>query len=137
MVVVDNVTGKDAKGGEAGGLADIGGKIAYVEAGSASGVAGNMVHEFGHNMGLLHSFETPNKTDDGVTNYMGYGAVRNQMVGFQLNQASLKYKFGDLNKGQNYDILNNDYNTNGRTTQQMPLNYNVNRGSKIPKRLKN
>jgi RHS repeat-associated protein len=34
MVIVDNVTGKSAKGGEAGGLAEMGGKIAYVENGS-------------------------------------------------------------------------------------------------------
>ncbi len=137
MVVVDDVLGRDAKGGEAGGLAPIGGKIAYVEAGNVSGVAGNMVHEFGHNMGLDHNWVTPNKGDDGITNYMGYGAVKNQMSGFQLNQASLKYKFGDLNKGQNYEVLKQDYNTNGHTTQQMPLPYNVGRGKKIPKTLKN
>lgn len=137
MVVVDDVTGPDAKGGNAGGLAPLGGKVAYVEAGNVAGVAGNMVHEFGHNMGLSHSFDTPNKSDDGATNYMGYGAVKNQMSGFQLNQASLKYKFGDLNQGQNYEILKQDYNTNGRTTQQMPLQYNVGRGGRIPRTLKN
>ena len=137
MVVVDNVTGKDDKGGEAGGLGALGGKIAYVEGGSASGVAGNMVHEFGHNMGLIHNWRSPSKDDDGATNYMGYGAVRNNMVGAQLNSSSINYNIGQLNKGENYEILKQDYQTNGRTTQQMPLQYNVGRGGKIPRTLKN
>jgi hypothetical protein len=42
-----------------------------------------------------------------------------------------------LNIGNNYEILRQDYNTNGRTTQQMPLQYNVGRGGKIPRTLKN
>lgn len=137
MVVVDNVTGKDDKGGEAGGLGALGGKIAYVEGGSASGVAGNMVHEFGHNMGLIHNWRSPSKDDDGATNYMGYGAVRNHVAGSQLNLSSINYNIGQLNKGENYEILKQDYNTNGRTTQQMPLQYNVGRGGKIPRTLKN
>ena len=137
MVVVDDVTGKSAKGGEAGGLAEMGGKIAYVEKGDASFTAGNMVHEFGHNIGLAHNWDSGYKDDDGETNYMGYGNVKNQMVGIQLNQSLLKYKFGELNRGQNYETLTKDYNTNGYTTQQMPMNYNVNRGGKIPKRLQN
>ncbi len=139
MVVVDNVTGMDAKGGQAGGLADIGGKVAYVEAGNVAGVAGNMVHEFGHNMGLSHNFETSNKGDDGATNHMGYGNVRNQFAGVQLLQSLNKSNAqpSQLNIGNNYEILRQDYNTNGRTTQQMPLQYNVGRGGRIPRTLKN
>ena len=139
MVIVDDVTGKDAKGGEAGGLADIGSKIAYVEAGNVSGVAGNMVHEFGHNMGLSHNFQTPNKADDGTTNYMGYSNLRNQFAGTQLFQSLNKSNAqpSQLNIGNNYEVLKQDYYTNGRTTQQMPLQYNVGRGGKIPRTLKN
>ena len=139
MVVVDDVTGKDAKGGEAGGLAPLGGKVAYVQAGNASGVAGNMVHEFGYNMALSHNFETSNKGDDGATNHMGYSNVRNQFAGVQLLQTLNKSNAqpSQLNIGNNYEILKQDYNTNGRTTQQMPLQYNVGRGGKIPRTLKN
>jgi hypothetical protein len=136
MVVVDDVTGKSAKGGPAGGLAEMGGKIAYVEAGgNSSSMGGLMVHEFGHNMGLSHNWDSGYKDDDGATNYMGYGAMQNQMVGAQLNQASLKYNLGQLNQGNNYEVLKGDYQTNGLTTQGMPLQYNVGRGGKIPKRL--
>ena len=137
MVVVDDVTGKDAKGGEAGGLAVLGGKVAYVQQGSAYGVALNMVHEFGHNMGLSHNFETSNKGDDGTTNHMGYNNVRSQFAGVQLLQSLNKSNAhpSQLNIGNNYEILKQDYNTNGYTTQQMPLQYNVGRGNKIPKTL--
>lgn len=98
-----------------------------------------MVHEFGHNMGLSHNFETSNKDDDGATNHMGYSNVRNQFAGVQLLQTLNKSNAqpSQLNIGNNYEILKQDYNTNGRTTQQMPLQYNVGRGGKIPRTLKN
>jgi hypothetical protein len=135
MVVVDDVTGKSAKGGPAGGLAEMGGKIAYVEAGNSSFTSGNMVHEFGHNIGLSHNWDSGYKEDDGATNYMGYGDVKNQMAGVQLNQSLLKYNFGELNKGNNFEVLKNDYQTNGTTTQRTPLEYNVGKGGRIPKTL--
>lgn len=139
LVVVDDITGKNAKGGEAGGVGAIGGKIAYVQKGEVSFTAGNMVHEFGHNMGLSHNWESGYTDDDGATNYMGYGNVKNQMAGVQLFQTFNKYNINpmQINVGQNYEILSKDYNTSGYSNNQMPMNYNVNKGAKIPRRLKN
>jgi RHS repeat-associated protein len=98
LVVVDDVTGKADPalgGGEAGGLAKIYGKIAYVENTSDKDfLIENSVHEIGHNMGLRHEA-------NGAGNYMSYDQVRWKFSPLQLMMMYNMSKNGALNKGSN------------------------------------
>lgn len=129
LVMVDDVTGKDAKGGERGGVADIGGRIGYVQ--STEG-AENMVHEMGHQMGLLHTFDPQsgaNAGDRKPGNYMSYDRNRNNFTGHQIFQSLQAHR----NQGNNYSTAVDPINTN-TTTQAKPYRTAQN-GDKIPKAL--
>lgn len=150
ITVVDDVTGKDAKGGQAGGIAADGGKIAYIEnKGSISGMARLATHEFGHNLGLPHTFE--DNAARGITdvvpndpsNYMSYsnsayrftkGQVRNI---YQQAISDRDRGGNNLNNGTNYERAirsSNNWFWN-TSTQKAPYDFNITRGQKMPKTL--
>ncbi|MGI4734871.1 MAG: DUF6443 domain-containing protein [Janthinobacterium lividum] len=114
MVVVDDVIGKSAKGGERGGVADINGKMAYVE--SDQGASG-MAHEFGHNMGLEHAWLTG---DDTPGNFMGYGSNGNSFSNNQIFNSYLSGRDGLLNQGSNSETQTTSSH-NSNTTDRKPF----------------
>jgi len=127
LVMVDDVTGTDAKGGPRGGVADIGGRIGYVQ--STEG-AENMVHEMGHEMGLNHNFDKgANASDQKPGNYMSYDRNRNSFSGHQLFQSLQAAR----NQGSNSSTAVDPTNTN-HTTQAKPYREAQN-GDKIPRAL--
>lgn len=127
LVMVDDVTGKDSKGGNAAGYSLYGGRIGYIE--GAEDV-GNMVHEMGHQMGLGHNWEPGSDASDRTSgNYMSYEANKTSFSGHQLFQ-SLQAR---RNQGSNSSTAIDPINTN-RTTQSKPYRQAQN-GDKIPKPL--
>ncbi|HEX8332277.1 MAG TPA: hypothetical protein VF622_06620 [Segetibacter sp.] len=114
MVVVDNVTGKSAKGGEAGGIAQRSGKIAYVEPDQG---ASGMMHEFGHNMSLEHAWLTG---DDTPGNFMGYGSNGNSFSDGQIFSSYLSGRDGLLNQGTNSETQTAS-SSNSSTTEKKPF----------------
>ena len=138
ITIVDDVTGKadPDKGGDAGGLAETGGKIAYVQKGEAGWMAQSMVHEFGHNIGLDHSWkDNMNSTDDG-RNYMDYTNNRNNLSPEQVAESFGQYNSGKLNQGVGYQKAANDSYTIGRTTNEQPYR-TIRAGQRMPKPLTN
>jgi len=134
VTIVDNVTGKNAKGGEAGGIAKLFGKIAYVEKGSIDGMAEGAVHELGHNFGLEHTWEDEFEgNDDNPENHMSYSSGATEFSGEQLHRIITNQH--RLNEGANKEEYNDsDYDYTSRTTQGKPYR-NVSKGDIIPKRL--
>jgi RHS repeat-associated protein len=137
LAIVDNVTGSaDPKGGggPAAGLASRGGKIAYIEGSSfgTSGMVNNGVHEIGHNLGLGHNFSDP-------SNFMSYSHKGTQFNFSQLNSTVLDAKNGRLNQGSNFSISGSSSNNIlwHRSTNTTPYDFNIQKGQKTPKILKN
>jgi RHS repeat-associated protein len=150
ITVVDDVTGKDAKGGPAGGNAADGGKIAYIEnIGSVTSMSRLATHEFGHNLGLPHTFEDnairgiPGIVPNDPANYMSYSSTSYQFAKPQIRNV-FQQLISDrdrgshnLNLGANYERANKAsknwfWNT---STQKAPYDFNVTRGQKMPRRL--
>ncbi len=128
MVMVDDVTGLDAKGGPRGGVAAMGGRIAYVQ--STEG-GNNMTHEFGHNMGLIHNWESRITEDNGDDNYMSYSLDKmSSFSGRQLYNSMT----GDLNQGSNSSTLSAPALITEQTTQKKPY-LKGQEGDKVPKAL--
>lgn len=113
MVMVDDVTGKDAKGGPRAGVADPKGKVAYVERTEGGEL---MTHEFGHNMGLTHNWDNPSKDDDGASNYMSYSSDRSTFSGGQLYRSMQS----ELNQGSNSSTMGTPGMATETTTQAKP-----------------
>lgn len=99
VAVVGDATGQADPalgGGPAGGVANIGGKVAYVEAGSGlAGLTNMAFHEVGHTLGLAHP-GTNNRNDP--MSYTGQNA--NFSTG-QLRNVYLNANEGLLNQGPN------------------------------------
>ncbi len=113
VVTVDKVLGDaDPKlgGGVAGGLADVGGKVAYVGKNGRGGIMQTAFHEVGHNLGLRH----PDKNDSSnPMSYTGSGAnfSRAQLVdifGYARSGFSNGLKGGSPTyRSQNFQMLRN------------------------------
>lgn len=98
VVIVDNVTGKadpNLGGGEAGGLAALGGQIAYIENADAVETA---FHEVGHNLGMEHP-------DSNNGNPMSYNGRKNNFSALQLLQTYNRARNGALNQGSNSTLM--------------------------------
>ncbi|HEY1201774.1 MAG TPA: hypothetical protein VGE79_12365, partial [Niastella sp.] len=136
VVVVDDVTGQADPalgGGEAGGVAEQKGKIAYVE--NTTNIAfliQNSVHEIGHTMGLIH-------TENGTGNYMNYDQVRWKFSPLQLLTMYNMSKNGALNKGSNSQrsVQRSNNWFFHTSTNDEPYRKNTKVGERIPFMLKN
>ena len=136
IAIVDDVTGKAdlaLGGGDAGGVANMKGKVAYVENSSNMDfLKENSVHEIGHNLGLPHE-------KNGSGNYMSYDQSRNKFTGLQMVTMYNMAKGGALNQGSNNErsiqSTNNwFYNT---STNVAPYYKNTTAGQRIPLRIPN
>ncbi|MEP3385316.1 MAG: RHS repeat-associated core domain-containing protein, partial [Flavobacteriaceae bacterium] len=144
QVIVDDVEGKSAKGGEAGGLAPYDGKVSYVEAGGFFSPVGMQfmtdtgVHELGHNFGLKHNWEDFLPDSNGSNNYMGYSSER--WGGFSIKQLQLITRNIEfLNQGsptQKAPSSSNNWIYHNSTNSQ-PYDFNVKKGDIIPTIIKN
>ncbi|WP_207795861.1 RHS repeat-associated core domain-containing protein [Sphingobacterium haloxyli] len=135
LVVVNEVLGEaDSRlgGGPAGGIAQIGGKVAYVESGSFLNMKETAFHEIGHNLGLRHPEK--NSAENNPTNPMAY--KRNNAPHFSRHQLSNIFSYsksGFSNRGKNSAIIiNNRQRTNTRSTNESPYRGIRTRGLKIP-----
>ncbi|MEC7262380.1 MAG: RHS repeat-associated core domain-containing protein, partial [Bacteroidota bacterium] len=147
IALVDNVEGKSAKGGDAGGLAKFGGQIAYVETkgnwyqknASFPWMVAAGVHELGHNFGLLHNWEDNFDDSNSPNNYMGYSGNFGSFSTSQLNKIIGGYNAGDLNKGNpTQRATGSSYNLLWHTsTNTEPYDFNVKKGDIIPTILNN
>gem|GEM_PF-2526620 len=142
LAIVDDVTGSSAKGGDAGGIANMNGKIAYVESSgglftktpSFEFMTDTGVHELGHNFGLQHNWTDQFSDDNSATNYMSYSL--NPSGSFSIQQ--LNHITGNandtLNQGsptQKATESSNNYFYNTSTNSQ-PYDFNVKKGDIIP-----
>lgn len=127
LVMVDEVTGTVPGKGPMTGVAQIGGRIGYVE-GSES--AETMVHEMGHEMGLRHNFDQgASAVDQQPGNYMSYDKSRSGFSGHQLFQ-SLQ---GARNQGGNSSTAVDP--TSAKTTTQGHPYREAKTGDKVPRAL--
>ncbi len=132
VVIVDGVAGKgDPRlgGGDASGLGQTPGKVAYIEGGSDA--SENAFHEVGHNLGLKHP-EVNNSKDP--MSYTGSGANFSKD---QMNQVLDNGVSGSPNRGSNYGIMRTSYpgvsqNTFGVSTNQRPFKMTPAQNAKIP-----
>jgi len=131
LVLVDDVLGKadsDLGGGEAGGIANTPGKVAYAEAGSIE----TGFHEVGHNLGLEHP---KNNSKSNPMSYTGDGA------NFSPVQMEIIYnnsKVGFPNRGSNrHRVINRTQGYNNVSTNERPYKGNRTRGMIIPAPIKN
>lgn len=149
IAIVDDVTGAADKGRDAGGRAARDGKIAYVERGGFKWMKEAMIHEFGHNLGIPHTFDEnvslgiTDVTADDPSNYMSYS---NSPYKFTKGQVSYVYKQlisdrdaggHNLNVGANYERAiksSNNWFWN-TSTEKAPYDFNVTKGQKMPRRL--
>ncbi len=139
QVIVDDVEGKNAKGGEAGGIAPYDGKVSYVEAGSLfNPVSGEFmtdtgVHELGHNFGLEHSWVDFLPDTNTGHNYMDYSSER--WGGFSIKQLQLITRnIESLNQGsptQKAPSSSNNWIYHNSTNSE-PYDFNVKRGDIVP-----
>jgi hypothetical protein len=135
LTVVDDVRGKadPDKGGEAGGIAEKGGKSAFVEKGEEGFMAENMLHEFGHTIGLDHSWQDKMSSTDDGKNYMDYANSRSTgFTGEQLAESFSQYQSGRLNQGTGYQRAANNSYTIGQTTNEQPYRV-IQAGQRMPK----
>lgn len=133
LVVVNDVKGKSDPtmgGGEAGGIAEMNGKVGYIEKSkSVSWMIETGVHEVGHNLGMNH-------TTMPAGNFMSYNARRNSFSGSQIigtfNAASKRR----LGVGTNSERVIMNSNSSGRTSNVQPF-LNAFKGERIPKTIPN
>lgn len=131
LVVVNDVLGQaDPKlgGGPAGGEANIGSKVAFIEAGSG---LENMIdmgfHEIGHDLGLAH----PNEND--VNNPMSYTGQKANFQSWQLRSIWEDNESKSLNQGQNTMTIGNKREIdNVNSTQYRPYIGTRKPGMKVP-----
>ena len=132
QVLVDNVNGKadpNGGGGDAVGIAELNGKISYVEV-SGGWSMGRFVdigvHEIGHNLGQNHNFY-----DDG--NIMSYDHKIENFTPNQWWDIKEQNRNGHLNDGANSEITD-DWNwvDNDDTSNDKPYK-GLDKGVKIPK----
>jgi RHS repeat-associated protein len=135
IAFVGDINGTSAKGGPAGGLGDFKGKIAYIKADdNRDWMVESSVHEFGHNVGLPHTFEDSHYVGEPTNNYMSYD-TKNHLIFdvYQINSVYQAAQKGQLNKGSNYSIWYNPNNVNyGRSTNEKPFRGIINVGKKVP-----
>jgi RHS repeat-associated protein len=132
VVIVDNVTGKaDPKlgGGEAGGLAVLGGQIAYVE---NAGAVESAFHEVGHNLGMEHP-------DSNNGNPMSYNGSGNNFSSLQMMQTYNRARNGALNQGSNSAVMGTQFPdipfgefVSPTTTQSRPFMVGPDKRARIP-----
>jgi RHS repeat-associated protein len=131
IVLVDDVTGKadpNLGGGEAGGIAEIIGKIAYVERGDLTWMSKAIVHEIGHNLGLGHQ-------GNGTGNYMSYDKNKTNLTykQFQDIHGNIEAIGKTINWSKHYET---DTNYLWHTSSnEEPYDMDVKKGEKTPKRL--
>jgi RHS repeat-associated protein len=143
IALVDDVTGKSAKGGPAGGVAEYFGMVSYVEVGKRGWMAESMVHEFGHNLGLRHSWDDGH-SDTGPgepnNNYMSYDRSNKHLIFTkdQINYVYDKTRQGKQNQGGNHTLWYNPNNVNnGKSTNGKPFRGVVKPGQKVPGLIQN
>ena len=133
LVVVNDVNGKadPAMGGaEAGGIADMNGKVGYIEKSKdVSRMIETGVHEAGHNLGMNH-------TRMPAGNFMSYDARRNSFSGSQIIGAFNAASKGKLGVGSNSERAIINSNFSGRTSNDRPYLQTF-KGEKIPKIVRN
>ncbi|WP_447768535.1 DUF6443 domain-containing protein [Sphingobacterium faecium] len=114
VVMVDRVLGEgDAKlgGGEAVGMAMIGGLVSYVEIGTFSSMTATAFHEIGHSLGLKHP------ESNSVKDPMSYTGQNANFSGQQLREVT----GNNVNIGPNKSfIINKTPNTRNYSTDKMP-----------------
>ena len=102
LVIVNDVNGKADPamgGGEASGVADMNGKVGYIERSKdVSRMIETGVHEAGHNLGMNH-------TNMPAGNFMSYDLRRNSFSGSQMIGAFNAASKGKLGVGSNCDSL--------------------------------
>jgi RHS repeat-associated protein len=140
IVAVDDVLGTadpKAPGGimDAGGVASLYGKIAYVEnSSSLSWISESIIHELSHNFGLQHDFTAQN-----AGNFLSYDKKRTFFTPIQMKEITLNALGHKLNQGTNFEISGKTtnnwfYNT---STNEDPYKKNTKVGEVIPKTIKN
>jgi RHS repeat-associated protein len=131
IVIVDDVV-PDGWFTSRQGLARMNGKIGYAE--FHSGFLKTMVHEFGHNIGLKHSWEDGYDDTNTDLNYMSYGgSARKSFSASQIIQ--IKRNVDQMNQGENFEIAPKTTNNWFWNTSSnlKPYYFNVSKGDKIPK----
>jgi len=128
VVVVNDVTGGgDPKlgGGDAVGIANIGSKVAYVEAGHGiDNMTNTAFHEIGHDLGLEHP--NVNNSNDPMS-YTG------QNANFSVSQLRSIYQNNNLNQGQNIMTIGNKREiSNFNSTQFRPYQGTRKYNMKVP-----
>ncbi|TAH17234.1 MAG: RHS repeat-associated core domain-containing protein, partial [Cytophagales bacterium] len=117
LVVVNDVSGKADPamgGGEAGGVAEINGKVGYIEKlKDVSKMIEIGVHEAGHNLGMSHT-NTP------AGNFMSYDTRRNSFSGSQIIGAFNVGSKGKLGVGSNSERVIINSNLSPRTSNNRP-----------------
>lgn len=102
-----------------------------------------MVHEFGHNVGLLHSWEDGfSDTGPGEpnNNYMSYDRSNKHLIFTkdQINYVYDKTRQGKQNQGGNHTEWHNTNNVNnGKSTNNKPFRGVVKPGQKVPALIQN
>jgi hypothetical protein len=131
IVIVDDVV-PDGWFTSRRGLARMNGKIGYAE--FHGGFFKTMVHEFGHNLGLNHSWEDGYDDTNTDVNYMSYGgSSRKSFSASQVIQ--IKRNVYQMNQGENFEIAPKTTNNWFWNTSSnlRPYYFNVSEGDKIPK----
>jgi hypothetical protein len=133
LVVVNDVKGKadpNMGGGEAGGVADMNGKVGYIERSKdVSRMIETGVHEAGHNLGMNH-------TAFPSGNYMSYDARRTSFSGSQIIGAFNVAAKGRAGVGANSERAIINSSTSGRSTNEQPYLF-INKGDRMPKTIPN
>lgn len=129
LVIVDDVVPDDLFSPTLG-VAEIGGKIGYVE--KKADMLETLMHEFGHNLGLLHNWEDGLVDSKGEQNYMSYGESRSSFSPSQV--LNIKRTAEDFNHKPNHTIApattkNRLWHT---STNLEPYLFNVKKGDRIP-----
>jgi len=145
LVIVDKVTGgadKKLGGGQAGGIADVFGEVAYAGYNGATtkSTVDILFHEVGHNLGLPHAeIDDPNYTNDP----MGYdpSAIGKSFTGKEMIDIYKNVReYGSWMNNKHYNksiVVSGEPFYNGVTSNEKPFNGNWYPGVKIPLVIKN